>query len=117
MRDDAILVNTSRGPVIDERALVAHLEENPDFRAGLDVFEEEPRLTRGLAELENVVVVPHIASASVWTRSAMATLAACNVVGVLRGHPVAKGSSVVQFLEGDFPRETPSIVNARELGL
>jgi phosphoglycerate dehydrogenase-like enzyme len=57
-------VNASRGPVIDETALVEHLKANPMFRAGLDVFEDEPFMKPGLAELPNVVVVPHIASAS-----------------------------------------------------
>ncbi len=117
MKPDAILVNTSRGPVIDEAALVEHLKANPDFRAGLDVFEKEPQLAPGLAGLPNAVIVPHIASATVWTRSGMATLAASNVAGVLKGYPVTRSLRVEEFLEGDLPRKAASIVNARELGL
>ncbi|KAK1296226.1 Glycerate dehydrogenase HPR, peroxisomal [Acorus calamus] len=64
MKKEAILVNASRGPVIDEAALVEHLKQNPMFRVGLDVFEEEPFMKPGLADQKNAVVVPHIASAS-----------------------------------------------------
>jgi hydroxypyruvate reductase 1 len=117
MKRDAILVNTSRGPVIDEAALVEHLRANPEFRAGLDVFEREPSLAPGLAQLPNAVIVPHIASATVWTRAGMATLAAANVAGVLKGYPVAASLRIEEFLEGDLPRRCPSIVNAKELGL
>ena len=70
MKPDAILINTSRGPVVDEAALVDHCRRHPDFRAGLDVFEHEPAMAPGLADLENVVIVPHIASATRWTREA-----------------------------------------------
>jgi hydroxypyruvate reductase 1 len=117
MKEDAILVNTSRGPVIDEAALVAHCQKHPDFRAALDVFEDEPAMKPGLAELENVVIVPHIASATKWTREGMASLAACNVAGILNGYPVSTGSDVLPFLQGVPPQAAPSIVNARELGL
>jgi hydroxypyruvate reductase 1 len=117
MKPDAILVNSSRGPVVDEAALIAHCRTHPDFKAGLDVVEDEPDMKPGLAELDNVVVVPHIASATVWTRQGMATLAAANVAGILQGHPVWKEDEVTPFLEGDFPPFTPSIVNAAELGL
>ncbi len=118
MKRDAILVNTSRGPVIDERALVEHLRATPSFRAGLDVFEDEPRLAPGLAELPNAVIVPHIASATDWTRQGMATIAAANVAAILRGDPVASDPRVEDFLEGDSPpRLAPSIVNAGDLGL
>ena len=117
MKPDAILVNTSRGPVIDEAALVEHLKDHPHFRAGLDVFEREPELAPGLAALPNAVLVPHIASATTWTREGMATLAALNVAGILAGHPVAKSLDVEECLEGPLPSITPSIVNARELGL
>lgn len=118
MKPDAILVNTSRGPVIDEQALVEHLRNHPQFYAALDVFENEPSLSPGLALLPNAVIVPHIASATRWTREGMATLAACNVAAMLRGDPVARELKVEEFLEGDeIPRQAPSIVNARELGL
>lgn len=116
MKGDAILVNTSRGPVIDEAALVEHLKAHPEFRAGLDVFEKEPALAPGLADLPNAVIVPHIASATVWTREGMATLAASNVAGILKGYPVAKALRVEEFLEGELPRRAASIVNAKELG-
>lgn len=117
MRSDAVLVNSSRGPVIDESALVDHLRAHPDFRVGLDVFEHEPVLAPGLAELPNAVIVPHIGSATVWTRAGMATLAAANIVGVLRGDPVATTLDAEAFMEGDCPRFAPSIVNASELAL
>jgi hydroxypyruvate reductase 1 len=117
MKSDAILINTSRGPVLDEAALVSHCRRQPDFRAGLDVFENEPDLAPGLAELDNVVIVPHIASATRWTREGMATLAACNVAGILRGYPLWNRLDTRPFLEEDPPRAIPSVVNARELGM
>lgn len=117
MKPDAILVNSSRGPVIDEAALVGHCRANPDFKVGLDVFEDEPAMKPGLAELDNVVIVPHIASATAWTRQGMATLAAANVAAILQGHPLWDGDGVLSFLSGDVPAAAPSIVNAQALGL
>jgi len=117
MKPDAILINTSRGPVVDEAALVTHCRSHPDFRVGLDVFENEPAMAPGLADLDNVVMVPHIASATKWTREGMASLAACNVAAILQGHPVAAAGDVRPFLAGTPPPTAPSIVNARELGL
>ena len=117
MKDDAILVNSSRGPVIDEAALVEHCRTHPHFRAGLDVFEDEPAMKPGLAELANVVIVPHIASATNWTREGMATLAAANVAAILQGYPLWQEESVLPFLDGDVPQFAPSIVNAADLGL
>ena len=117
MKPDAILVNSSRGPVIDETALVEHCRANPDFKVGLDVFEDEPAMKPGLAELDNVVIVPHIASATVWTRQGMATLAAANVAAILQGQPLWDGDGVLPFLSGDVPAAAPSIVNAEALGL
>jgi hydroxypyruvate reductase 1 len=117
MKENAVLVNTSRGPVIDEAALVEHCRSHPDFRAGLDVFEDEPNLKPGLAELENVVIVPHIASATRWTREGMATLAAANVGAILSGQPVWNSSDIAVFLSSDSPPAAPSIINARELDL
>ncbi len=117
MKPNAILVNSSRGPIIDEQALVAHCRQHPDFRVGLDVFEKEPEMAPGLAELDNVVIVPHIASATVWTREGMASLAAANVAGVLQGYPVWDQGGVLPFLEGATPEAAPSIVNAEALGL
>jgi len=117
MKEHAILVNTSRGPVIDEAALVAHCKEHPDFRVGLDVFEDEPAMKPGLEALDNVVVVPHIASATIWTREGMATLAASNVAAILLGHPVWQEGNILPFLGDEAPKAAPSIVNARELGI
>jgi hydroxypyruvate reductase 1 len=115
MKPDAILINTSRGPVIDEAALVEHCRTNPEFRAGLDVFENEPLMAPGLAELDNVIVVPHIASATRWTREGMAILAACNIAGLLRGDPMWLEYDILPFLGNRPPRAVPSIVNAKAL--
>ena len=117
MKPTAILVNTSRGPVIDEAALVSHCKKNPNFRAGLDVFEDEPQLSPGLADLENVVIVPHIASATRWTRQGMASLAAANVGGLLLGYPAWQRADISGFLEGVPPKAAPSVLNADELGI
>jgi hydroxypyruvate reductase 1 len=117
MKENAVLVNTARGPVIDEAALVAHCRIHPDFRAGLDVFEDEPDLKPGLNDLDNVLIVPHIASATRWTREGMATLAASNVAGILMGYPVWNRPDILPFLEGDPPKAAPSIVNAQALNL
>jgi hydroxypyruvate reductase 1 len=118
MKPNALLINTSRGPVIDEAALVDHCRSHPEFRAGLDVFEEEPDLTPGLSDLENVVIVPHIASASAWARQGMAILAAGNIAALLKGYPVWNRPDVLAFVEGDHtPEAAPSIVNADDLGL
>ncbi len=118
MKRDAILVNAARGPVIDEAALVAHCKKNPEFKAALDVFEDEPKMKPGLSRLKNVVIVPHIASATRWTREGMATLAASNVAGILRGWPVSTDPGrILEFVEGKGPKAAPSIVNAKELGL
>jgi len=85
MKDTSVLVNTSRGPVVNEAALAEALAEGRIFAAGLDVYEEEPKVHPGLLELENVVLAPHIGSASIETRDKMAALAAENLVAVLRG--------------------------------
>jgi hydroxypyruvate reductase 1 len=115
MKPDAILVNTSRGPIIDEAALVAHCRTHPDFRAGLDVFEDEPVLKPGLDELENVVLVPHTGSATSWTREGMAILAAANVAGILMGYPVWLQPDISAFLKENPPLAAPSIINAPAL--
>ena len=85
MKPGAVLVNTARGPVVDEAALSEALENERIFAAGLDVYEEEPKVHPKLLELENVVLAPHIGSASIETRDKMATLAAENLRAVLRG--------------------------------
>ena len=116
MKQNAILINTSRGPVIDEAALVEHCRTHPDFRVGLDVFENEPETKPGLLDLDNVIKVPHIASATSWTRQGMATLAASNVAAILRGLPAWQRPDISPFLEGT-PPAAPSILNAKELGI
>lgn len=85
MKPTAYLVNTSRGPVIDEVALVEALRTGTIKGAALDVFENEPALTPGLAKLENVILTPHIASGTEETRGKMAELAAENIIAVLEG--------------------------------
>ena len=85
MQDTAVLVNTSRGPVVDEAALAEALEGGRIFAAGLDVYEEEPKVHPRLLELEKAVLAPHIGSATIETRDRMATLAAENLAAVLRG--------------------------------
>jgi glyoxylate reductase len=85
MKPTAVLVNTSRGPVIDEAALARALKEGQIFAAGLDVFEKEPEVHPHLLELENVVVIPHLGSATVDTRIAMGMLAAENLISALEG--------------------------------
>ncbi len=117
MKENAILVNTSRGPVIDEAALVQHCRSHPEFRAGLDVFENEPSLSPGLETLENVVIVPHIASATRWAREGMAVLAAANVAALLLNHPAWNRPDIAPFLQGEPPPAAPSILNADALGL
>jgi glyoxylate reductase len=85
MRDDAYLVNTARGPVVDEAALATALRDGEIAGAALDVFEREPEVHPDLVGLENVVLIPHLGSATVETRTAMAELAAANAVAVLAG--------------------------------
>lgn len=95
MRPGAFLVNTSRGPLVDEEALVRVLREGHLAGAGLDVYEREPEVHPGLLALPNVVLLPHLGSATAETRAAMAELAATNLVAVLEGreppNPVVRG--------------------------
>jgi glyoxylate reductase len=85
MRSDAYLVNTTRGPVVDEEALARALRLGVIAGAGLDVFEREPEVHPDLLDLENVVLIPHLGSATIETRTAMGVLAARNALGVLDG--------------------------------
>ncbi len=87
MKRTAYLINTSRGPVVDEEALAWALREHLIAGAALDVYEREPVIHPGLLDLENVLLIPHLASATRETRTAMADLAASNVLAVLAGRP------------------------------
>lgn len=85
MKKTAVLINASRGPVVDEAALVKALKEKEIWGAGLDVFEDEPMIAPGLSDLDNVVIVPHIASATMDTRLKMGAIAVGNIIKVLGG--------------------------------
>ena len=88
MKRNAILINTSRGPVVDEKALADALKQGVIAGAGLDVYEREPAVEPALLALENVVLLPHIASASERTRTRMAVRAAENILAFLDGKPL-----------------------------
>lgn len=98
MKKDAYLINTSRGPIIDEQALYEHLKEGKIAGAALDVYEHEPKIVEGLLALDNVILLPHIGSATYETRTKMAELAANNIANVLSGKepitPVTKGLEI-----------------------
>jgi glyoxylate reductase len=85
MKPTAVIVNTSRGPVIDEAALAEALANGVIFGAGLDVFEREPEVHERLLELDNAVIIPHLGSATVGTRDAMGLLAVENLFAGLEG--------------------------------
>jgi glyoxylate reductase len=87
MKPSAILVNTARGAVIDEAALVEALREKKIAAAGLDVYEREPQLAPGLADLPNTFLLPHLGTATVEDRVWMASIAADNIIAHLRGEP------------------------------
>ena len=94
MKPTAFLVNTSRGPVVDEIALTKALKEKSIAGAALDVFEFEPKIAPGLAKLPNVILTPHIASASLQTRDEMSEMAANNIIDFFEGKPLR--NSVIQ---------------------
>ena len=85
MKPTGILINTSRGPVVDEKALIEILRERKIYGAGLDVHEFEPNVPEEMLKMDNVVLLPHIGSASMETRNNMSTLAASNIINVLSG--------------------------------
>jgi glyoxylate reductase len=85
MKERAYLVNSARGPIVDEAALVDALQAGKIAGAGLDVFENEPDVHPGLLELDNAVILPHLGSATIETRTAMGVLAAKNAIAVLKG--------------------------------
>lgn len=87
MKPSAYLINTARGPIVDESALADALQSNRIAGAGLDVFEQEPEVHAGLLSLDNAVLAPHLGSATLETRTAMARMAAENLVRVLQGEP------------------------------
>ena len=84
MKKTAVLINTSRGPIIDEPALVKALKERCIFGAGLDVYEYEPDISEELKKLDNVILQPHSASATIETRTKMAIMAAENMIAGLK---------------------------------
>ena len=85
MKKTSVIVNTSRGPVIDEKALVKALKQGEIWGAGLDVYENEPDIEPELLDMYNVTIVPHIASATMETRTNMGLIAAKNIIKVLMG--------------------------------
>jgi glyoxylate reductase len=87
MKSTALLINTARGPVVDEKALVDALKQGRIAGAGLDVFEEEPAVQKGLLSRPNVVLLPHLGSATVETRTKMGFIVIENIQAVLTGKP------------------------------
>ena len=85
MKTTAYLLNTSRGPIVDEKALAKALKEGWIRGAAIDVFENEPKVEPGLLKLNNIILTPHIASATEETRNKMAELAAHNIIEALEG--------------------------------
>lgn len=109
MKKNAILINTSRGPVVDEKALIKALKKKWIFGAGLDVYENEPEIPDELKKLDNVVLQPHSASATVTSRTGMAIMAAKNMLAGLRGElpPNCVNPEVFEKMK------TPSTINRK----
>lgn len=101
---DAIVLNTTRGPTLDEKALIQALRAGLIFAAGLDVYEHEPRIPRALRSLPNTVLLPHVGSATQKAREAMAELAIRGVLGILSGKKVR---NEVKFPRRKAQRSTP----------
>jgi len=85
MKPGAILINTARGPIVNEAELIKRLQDGRIYAAGFDVYEHEPHIPEELMELENVVLLPHIGSASIETRTEMGLLAAANAIAIIKG--------------------------------
>lgn len=88
MKSSAIVINTARGPVVDEKSLVRALQSNNIAAAGLDVYEEEPKVTPALLEMDNCILLPHLASASIATRTKMGMIAIDNILAQSEGNPL-----------------------------
>ena len=110
MKRTAYLINTSRGPIVDEAALAWALKERLIAGAALDVYEDEPRVHPDLVALENVMLIPHIASATTETRAAMADLAASNISEVWPGAPLDAHMTSSPARESKPRRVPPALV-------
>jgi glyoxylate reductase len=109
MKPSAVLVNTSRGPVVDEEALYEALRDRRIWAAGLDVFEQEPLPPDSpLRTLDNVLLLPHIGSASIRTRTAMAILAATNIRDYLLHGKAVSPVNPVNAVNPEFPANPAS---------
>ncbi len=96
MKPDAFIINTARGAVIDEKYLYKALKEGKIAGAGLDVFEFEPKVVKGLTKLGNVILTPHIASASIKARDIMATVAVQNIIDFVEGREMVNNCTVIR---------------------
>jgi len=114
LKKNCILINTARGKVIDEKKLVELLKEKRIFSAGLDVYENEPELSPGLSDLENTVLLPHVGSASRWTRESMAVMAALNLRGMILGHRETDdfNGTLKKVISGENPDMILSLVHS-----
>ncbi|MBU1220297.1 D-glycerate dehydrogenase [Myxococcota bacterium] len=110
MKEDALLINVSRGSVIDEQALYEHLRNHGNFRAGLDVYEKEPVIFPGLSELENAFLQPHLGSANCETRENMAIIAGLNIKNYLEGMEKWPGGDLTPFVTENPPSFVPSVL-------